>query len=82
MLDQLIAVIVAVVLEPAIRAIKAKFAPTSSVMLLITVGMAALAAAGIVAYQAFTSGEVFTLDALIALVPTVFAVGQVIYALL
>ena len=82
MLDQFIAVIVAVVLEPLIRVIKAKFAPSSSVMLLITVALAALAAAGIVAYEAFTSGEAFTLDALIALVPTVFAVGQIIYALL
>ncbi len=82
MLDQFIAVIVAVILEPAIRAIKAKFAPSSAVMLLITVVMAAFAAAGIVVYQAWQSGEAFTLEALIALVPTIFAVGQIIYALL
>ena len=82
LLDQLIAVFVAVIAEPAIRAIKAKFAPSSSVMLLITVGVAGIGAAGIVGYRAWQDGELFTLDALLALVPTVFAVGQVIYALL
>jgi len=82
MIDQLIAVFVAVAAEPLIRWIKGKFAPTSAVMLIITVGIAALGAAGIVVYQAWQAGEAFTLDALLALIPTVFAVGQVIYALL
>jgi hypothetical protein len=82
MVDQLIAVFVGVIAEPLIRYIKAKFAPSSSVMLLIAVGVAAAGAAGIVLYQTWQEGGAFTLDRLIALVPTVFAVGQVIYALL
>ena len=80
MLEQLISVFVAVVAEPAIRAIKAKFAPSSSVMLLITVAVAAIGATGVVLYTEGMEG--FTLEAFIKVIPTIFAVGQVIYALL
>ena len=80
MLDQLIAVFVAVVAEPAIRAIKAKFAPPSAVMLLITVAVAGVGATGVVLYTEGMEG--FTLKSFIKIVPTIFAVGQVSYALL
>ena len=80
MLDQLIAVFVAVVAEPAIRWLKAKFAPSSAVMLLITVAIAAVGATGVVLYTEGMEG--FTLEAFIKIIPTIFAVGQVIYALL
>ena len=82
MLEQLIAVFIAVVAEPLIRWLKAKFAPSSPVMLLITVVVAAVGASAIVAYQAWQAGEAFSLESVLALVPTIFAVGQVIYALL
>ena len=82
MFDQLVAVFAAVIAEPIIRAIKVKFAPSKPVMLLITVAVAGVGATAIVLYQSWQSGEVFNLESVLALVPTIFAVGQVIYALL
>ncbi len=80
--DQLIAVFVAVVAEPVIRWVKARFNLDGSKMLLVAVTIAAVGAAGIVGYGAWQSGEAFTFESLIALAPTVFAVGQIIFALL
>ena len=76
--EQLIAVFVAVVAEPILRLIKKQFTLDGAVMLLLTVVFAALGAFGIVVYGVGLEG--FTLDKLIALAPTIFAVGQLIYA--
>jgi hypothetical protein len=76
--DQLIAVFVAVVAEPVLRFVKGKFGLSGSAMLLFTVLVAALGASGIVLYQAGFAG--LDLDAVVALAPTIFAVGQIIFA--
>lgn len=76
--EQLIAVFVAVVAEPIIRLIKNQFNLSGAVMLLLTVVIAALGSIGIVIYGAGLDG--LTLDGVIALAPTIFAVGQLIFA--
>lgn len=79
--DQLIAVFVAVIAEPILRFVKRKFALEGPVMLLVTVIMAAIGGALIVLQQEGAEGF-SSLDSFLKLVPTIFAVGQVIFALL
>lgn len=78
MQDQLIAVFVAVVAEPLIRFIKGKFNLDGAAMLLVAGVIAALGAAGIVLYLEGVAG--LTLEAFLNLLPTIFAVGQLIFA--
>ena len=80
--DQLIGVIVATVLEPAIRYLKTRYALTGSAMLAVTTVLAGAGAVIVVGIQVAREGGSFDLDRLIAVLPTIFAVGQVIYALL
>ena len=80
--DQLIAVLVATVLEPIIRVIKTRFQLSGSAMLLVTAALSGAGALAIVGVQVAQEGGVFDLDRVVAIIPTVFAVGQVIYALL
>lgn len=76
--EQLIAVFVAVLAEPVIRLVKNKFNLSGAVMLVLTVAVAALGAVGIVLYGSGVDG--LTLDSFIALFPTIFATGQLIFA--
>jgi len=78
MTEQLIAVFVAVLAEPILRFIKGKFSLSGAVMLILTVIVAALGATGIVLYSSGLDG--ITLDSVLALVPTIFATGQLIFA--
>lgn len=78
MQEQLIAVFVAIVAEPILRLIKNKFGLSGAVMLLLTVVFAALGAVGITIYSVGLDG--LTLDSVLALAPTMFAVGQLIFA--
>jgi hypothetical protein len=80
--DQLIAVLVATLLEPAVRFIKNKFQLSGSAMLLVTAALAGVGAVAVVGIQVAQEGGVFDFDRVVAIIPTVFAVGQVIYALL
>jgi hypothetical protein len=80
--DQLIAVLVATFLEPAVRFIKNKFQLSGSAMLLVTAAVAGVGAVAVVGIQVAREGGTFDLDRIVSLIPTVFAVGQVIYALL
>ena len=78
MQEQLIAVFVAVLAEPVLRFIKAQFNLSGAIMLIFTIIVAALGAFGIVLYDVGFAG--LTLDAMNQLAPTIFAVGQLIYA--
>ena len=80
MQDQLIAVFVAVVAEPVIRFLKSKFNLSGPVMLLVTAVVAGVGAALIVLYQ--SGFKDLSFEAFLNLIPTIFAVGQIIYALL
>ena len=80
--DQLVAVLIATVLEPAVRFIKNRFQLEGSIMLLVTAALSAVGAVVVVGIQVAQEGGAIDIDRVVAIIPTIFAVGQVIYALL
>ena len=80
--DQLIAVLVGALLEPLVRFLKNKFALSGTAMLLVTAGVAGLGALIVVGFQISQEGGPITFERIVTVLPTVFAIGQVIYALL
>lgn len=78
--EQFIAVLTAFVLEPALRWVKGKFALSGAPMLLVTGAFAALGAVIAVGVDVLQEGGAITLERVVELIPTVFAVGQLIFA--
>jgi hypothetical protein len=79
--EQLIGVFVGVVAEPFIRLIKAKFNLSGAAMLLVAVAFAAVGGVAVVGIELLINPEAepLTLERVVALAPTVFLVGNIIF---